>query len=81
MVSRYVDFQRPSTALIATGIGLSTFGGTLATIYYFKPQTVVVSTVFLAVVSYVLGELMSIIIPRKGIFRFLNPHPVNPPSP
>ncbi|TID18028.1 OPT superfamily oligopeptide transporter [Venturia nashicola] len=35
------------------GIGLSTFGGTLATIYYFKPQAVVVSTVFLAVAAIV----------------------------
>ena len=30
------------------GIGLSAFGGVLAEIYYFKPQTVLVSTMFLA---------------------------------
>lgn len=29
------------------GIGLSAFGGVLAEIYYFKPQTVLVSTLFL----------------------------------
>lgn len=63
--------------LYALGIGLSTFGGSLATIYYFKPQTVSVSTVFLGVISYVLGELMSVLIPRKTfVGRFLNPHPV-----
>ncbi|KAF2665474.1 OPT superfamily oligopeptide transporter [Microthyrium microscopicum] len=60
------------------GIGLSVFGGTLATIYYFKPQTVVISTVFLAVISYVLGEAMSLFIPRKSIIgKLFNPHPFN----
>ncbi|OCL08353.1 OPT superfamily oligopeptide transporter [Glonium stellatum] len=60
------------------GIGLSTFGGTLATIYYFKPQSVVVSTVFLAIISFVLGEAMAAFIPRKTfIGRLLNPHPFN----
>jgi hypothetical protein len=59
------------------GIGLSTFGGCLATIYYFKPQTALVSQVFLAVVSYVIGEAMAKVIPRSGwIGRLFNPHPV-----
>jgi hypothetical protein len=63
--------------LTSLGIGLSTFGGSLATIYYFKPQTVTVSTVFLGVISYVLGEAMAAFIPRKTfVGRFLNPHPV-----
>ncbi|KAF8853981.1 OPT superfamily oligopeptide transporter [Acephala macrosclerotiorum] len=47
------------------GTGLATLGAVLATIYYFKPQTVVVSTVFLAVISY------------TWLGRFLNPHPFN----
>ncbi|KAF2401938.1 OPT superfamily oligopeptide transporter [Trichodelitschia bisporula] len=60
------------------GIGLSTFGGVLATIYYFKPQQVVVSTVFVAVVSYVLGLGLEWVIPKRGIIgRLLNPHPFN----
>ncbi|KAF2398970.1 oligopeptide transporter [Trichodelitschia bisporula] len=60
------------------GMGLSTFGGTLGTIYYFKPQTISVSTVFLAVISYCLGELMAFLIPRKGLIgRWFNPHPFN----
>jgi OPT oligopeptide transporter protein len=59
------------------GMGLSTFGGSLATIYYFKPQTVFVSTVFLAVISYVLGEVLAQIIPTKGVIgKIFNPHPV-----
>ncbi|KDR78980.1 hypothetical protein GALMADRAFT_224231 [Galerina marginata CBS 339.88] len=59
------------------GIGLSAFGGVLAEIYYFKPQTVLVSTMFLAIISYVLGIAMETAIPSRGIFRYLNPHPFN----
>ncbi|MCJ1411801.1 hypothetical protein MMC19_005893 [Ptychographa xylographoides] len=60
------------------GLGLSLFGSVLATIYYFKPQTVFVSVIFLAVVSYVLGELMEKIIPKSGfIGRWFNPHKFN----
>ena len=60
------------------GGGLSLFGSVLATIYYFKPQTVSVSYIFLCVISYVLGELMSKVIPRTGwIGRWFNPHDFN----
>jgi len=33
--------------------------------------------VFLCVLAYVLGELMAVVIPRRGIFRYLNPGPFN----
>ncbi|KAI0317705.1 OPT oligopeptide transporter protein-domain-containing protein [Amylostereum chailletii] len=59
------------------GIGLSAFGGVLAEIYYFKPQTVLVSTMFLAIIAYVIGIFMETVIPRKGWFRYLNPGPFN----
>lgn len=59
------------------GIGLSAFGGVLAEIYYFKPQTVAVSSMFLAIISYFLGIFMESVIPRHGMFKFLNPHPFN----
>lgn len=59
------------------GLGLSTFGGVLAEIYYFKPQTVLVSLMFLAVMSYVLGVFMETFIPRRGFLRYLNPGPFN----
>jgi hypothetical protein len=63
--------------LTVAGLGLSAFGGALGTIYYFKPQTLTVSTIFLGVISYVLGELMARLIPRWGLLgRLLNPHPV-----
>lgn len=63
------------TAVI--GLGLSTFGGVLAEIYYFKPQTVLVSTMFLAIISYVLGIAMETLIPRRGWLKYLNPGPFN----
>ena len=60
-----------------------------AEIYYFKPvsihglciqyatsrrqQTVGVSLMFLAIISYVLGFAMETFIPRHGLFHFLNP--------
>ncbi|KAG1742849.1 OPT oligopeptide transporter protein-domain-containing protein [Suillus lakei] len=59
------------------GLGLSAFGGVLAEIYYFKPQTVLVSLMFLAVISYVLGIFMETFIPRRGFLRYLNPGPFN----
>jgi hypothetical protein len=37
-----------------------------------------VSTVFLSVITYLLGELLAVVIPRKGwIGRWFNPHPFN----
>lgn len=63
---------------IFLGLGLSVFGGVLSGIYYFKPQTVVLPAVLLAVLAFLLGEGMSLIIPRRGrLGRFLNPHPFN----
>ncbi|KAG2060361.1 OPT superfamily oligopeptide transporter [Suillus hirtellus] len=59
------------------GIGLSAFGGSLAQIYYFKPQTVLVSVMFLGIISYVIGLAMETFIPRHGLFRYLNPGPFN----
>ena len=57
---------------------MSLFGSVLATIYYFKPQTVFVSVIFLAVISYILGELMEKLIPKGGwIGRWFNPHKFN----
>jgi len=60
------------------GIGLSVFGSVLQEIFYFKPQTIYVSVVFLTVLAYILGEAMAISIPRKGVIgRFFNPHDFN----
>jgi len=64
--------------LKSLGIGLSVFGSVLQEIFYFKPQTIYVSVVFLTVLAYILGEAMAISIPRKGVIgRFFNPHDFN----
>ncbi|KAI9844590.1 MAG: hypothetical protein M1838_002114 [Thelocarpon superellum] len=58
------------------GIGLGSFGSVLATIFFFKPQVVSVSVIFLAVVSHVMGNAMAQMLPRTGWSgRWLNPHP------
>lgn len=55
------------------GLGLSAFGAVLAEIFYFRPQTIGVSTIFMVIVSFCLGEL-TMLIPRNSRFgRFLNP--------
>jgi hypothetical protein len=60
------------------GSGLSIFASVLQEIFYFKPQTILVSVVFLTVIAYVLGEAMSAFILRADIVgRYLNPHPFN----
>ncbi|KAK7016289.1 OPT superfamily oligopeptide transporter [Favolaschia claudopus] len=59
------------------GLGLSAFGGVLAEIYYFKPQTVLVSTMFLAIIAFIVGKGMETFIPTFGLFYYLNPHPFN----
>ncbi|KAB5572484.1 OPT oligopeptide transporter protein-domain-containing protein [Coniochaeta sp. 2T2.1] len=60
------------------GFGLSAFGSALATIFFFKPQSVSVSIIFLTVISYVAGNALATVIPRKGkLGRWLNPHDFN----
>lgn len=59
------------------GIGLAIFGSVLAQIYYFKPQTILVSTLFLEVISYILGISLAAVIPTRGFFKYLNPGPFN----
>ncbi len=49
----------------------------LAQIYYFKPQTLLVSTLFLLVLSYWFGNAMHAGLPTRGLFRFINPGPFN----
>ncbi|KAI0669078.1 OPT oligopeptide transporter [Trametes maxima] len=59
------------------GLGFSAFGAVLAQIYYFKPQTLLVSQLFLLVLSYWFGNIMAMVLPSRGIFRWINPGPFN----
>ncbi|KAJ7158584.1 OPT oligopeptide transporter protein-domain-containing protein [Mycena filopes] len=52
---------------LVIGLGLSAFGG----------QTVLVSTMFLAIIAFILGKTLENIIPTTGLFAYLNPHPFN----
>ncbi|KAI9452586.1 OPT oligopeptide transporter protein-domain-containing protein [Russula earlei] len=62
---------------IFIGTGLAAFGGAIAEMDYFKPQTIVFKTMVLAISSYMLGVSMQVVIPRSGWFRYLNPCPFN----
>lgn len=60
------------------GLGLAIFGSVLQEIFYFKPQVIYVSLVFLTVIAYAIGEAMAAVIPKSGfIGRWFNPHPFN----
>ncbi|KAF7339054.1 Oligopeptide transporter 3 [Mycena venus] len=71
------------------GLGLSCFGAVLGQIFYFRPQTISVSQLFLQIFAYILGVLMQEIIPGPGnerygyktpnnaFWRFMNPGPFN----
>lgn len=49
----------------------------MGTMYFFKPAAGGISSIFLGVISYILGESLSHILPRRGaIGKILNPHPV-----
>lgn len=50
----------------------------METIYFFRPVTLDVSNIFLALCAYLMGTFMEMVIPRKGLIgRWLNPHPFN----
>ncbi|KAF8888442.1 OPT oligopeptide transporter protein-domain-containing protein [Gymnopilus junonius] len=69
-------------------LGLACFGAVLGQIFYFRPQTISVSQLFLQIVSYILGKILEEIIPGPGenarirtpdsrFWRFMNPGPFN----
>jgi len=50
----------------------------METIYFFRPVTLDVSNIFLALLSYILGIFPEWAIPKSGLVcRWLNPHPFN----
>ncbi|KAF7351730.1 Oligopeptide transporter 3 [Mycena sanguinolenta] len=71
------------------GFGLSCFGAVLGQIFYFRPQTIFVSQLFLQILAYLLGVAMQVLIPGPGntrysfktsnnaFWRFMNPGPFN----
>ncbi|KAJ7760866.1 peptide transporter MTD1 [Mycena maculata] len=71
------------------GLGLSCFGAVLGQIFYFRPQTISVSQLFLQILAYILGVVLQEVIPGPGnerygfktpnnaFWRFMNPGPFN----
>ncbi|KAG6827810.1 hypothetical protein H0H92_010388 [Tricholoma furcatifolium] len=71
------------------GLGLACFGSVLGQIFYFRPQTVYVSQLFIQIIAYILGRILEEIIPGPGnvrlnlrtkdtwFWRFFNPGPFN----
>jgi OPT family small oligopeptide transporter len=47
-------------------LGLACFGAVLGQIFYFRPQTIYVSSLFLQIISYILGRVLEEIIPGPG---------------
>ncbi|KAF9025798.1 OPT oligopeptide transporter [Hymenopellis radicata] len=71
-------------------VGLSCFGAVLGQIFYFRPQTISVSGLFLQIISYILGKVFEEVIPGPGasfggrfvvpdnkFWRFMNHGPFN----
>ncbi|KAG7699842.1 hypothetical protein KL930_004951 [Ogataea haglerorum] len=83
IVDKIVDSSDDPTMQVWTvrsvviGGGLAIFGGVLQCMFYFKPQTILVSGVFLMLIAHVLGELWYKFIPSKGWLRYINPGPWN----
>jgi OPT family oligopeptide transporter len=60
------------------GMGMAVFAGTVTAINTFRPQSIHIHLVFVAVVTYILGTALATILPSKGrIGRILNPGPFN----
>lgn len=58
------------------GLGLTCFAAVLGQIFYFRPQTVFVSQLFLQIIAYILGKAWAKVLPNadKGkIWAWLNP--------
>ncbi|KZT66154.1 OPT superfamily oligopeptide transporter [Daedalea quercina L-15889] len=71
------ELQAVTFRTVFLGLGFSAFGAVLAQIYYLKPQTLTVSTLLLLILSFWFGNLMHIIMPTNGRWRWLNPGPFN----
>ncbi|GAA5912995.1 hypothetical protein JCM6882_008892 [Rhodosporidiobolus microsporus] len=64
--------------LYVLGLGMTAFAGCLGQIFYFRPTSLSVSSLFIVVVSHILGTAWSWLLPnasRGSFWRFLNPCP------
>ncbi|KAF5365456.1 hypothetical protein D9758_010828 [Tetrapyrgos nigripes] len=70
------------------GLGLACFGAVLGQIFYFRPQTIAVSSLFLQIISFIFGKVLEEIVPgpsetariktrNNRFWRFMNHGPFN----
>ncbi|GAA5866212.1 hypothetical protein JCM8547_007204 [Rhodosporidiobolus lusitaniae] len=86
MTTRCISLEDDPTLPIHTfrmyflAIGLTVFASVLGQIFYFRPQTVYVSQLFLQIIAYILGKAWEELLPnakRGKVWAFLNPGPFN----
>ncbi|BGP27035.1 hypothetical protein JCM10295v2_005997 [Rhodotorula toruloides] len=82
IATRCISLEDDPTMAIHTfrmyflGIGLTAFAAVLGQIFYFRPQTVYVSQLFLQVITFFMGRAWSAVLPnasRGKFWAFLNP--------
>ncbi|KAI5475579.1 hypothetical protein MNV49_001135 [Pseudohyphozyma bogoriensis] len=80
--TRCMSLEDDPTMIIHTfrmwflGLGMTCFAAVLGQIFYFRPQTVYVSQLFIQVISFALGKAWHAVLPKahRGAFwKFLNP--------
>ncbi|KAF5343398.1 hypothetical protein D9757_013809 [Collybiopsis confluens] len=73
------DYELPVVTfrMLFLGLGFSAFGSVLAQLYYFKPQTLLVSQGFLLIMLYFFGKTWEKVLPSHGLWWYLNPGPFN----
>lgn len=75
------ELQAVTFRSILLGLGFSAFGAVLGQIYYFKPQTLAVSKLFLLILTYWFGNALHMVLPERGVWTWLNPGPFNSEPP
>ncbi|GAA5859277.1 hypothetical protein JCM8547_008949 [Rhodosporidiobolus lusitaniae] len=78
--SRDDDVPVHTFRMYALSLAMTAFAGVLGQIYYFRPTSLQVSSLFILVVSFILAKTWETLLPKadKGAFwRFLNPGPFN----
>ncbi|KAF9074600.1 OPT oligopeptide transporter protein-domain-containing protein [Rhodocollybia butyracea] len=73
------DYELPvlTFRMLFLGLGFSAFGSVLAQLYYFKPQTLLVSQGFLLIMLYFFGKAWEKVLPSRGFWWHINPGPFN----
>ncbi|BGP20351.1 hypothetical protein JCM10213_001595 [Rhodosporidiobolus nylandii] len=62
------------------GLGMTCFAACLGQIFYFRPSSLTVSSLFIVCISHILGTLWHVLLPkaeRGGVWRLLNPNSFN----